>query len=349
MHPKWVTLAAAPGGFVGRTDPAYTVINGNQVFIWGGSSGQTSLNTGAIYDVSANTWSNVAVDSNTPSAREGAVAIWTGSKVLVWGGLNRASNAVSADGALYDPSLDSWSPVAAANIAGRKDAYAVWTGTRALIWGGVDAGGKEAVGAGRYEPGSDSWLGVTNSSAPKERLDWTWGWDGSGLLLAGGDSKQLFRYQPDSWQKLDDASRNRRGAFGGWTGAEFIFWGGRDKGNVLNSGERYSASNHWGDMATSGAPSVRWAPHRETGWSARVRNGELIFMGGRPSVAAGFETNGATYNAFTNAWTAVPSWPSGHAHSFGVGVFAGGEFVLWGGGSQAAGTSPVATGERYLP
>ncbi|MCB9585763.1 MAG: hypothetical protein H6718_10205 [Polyangiaceae bacterium] len=349
--PRWVTMAAAPGGFAPRTNPAYAVINGTQVFIWGGSSGQTALATGAIYDVATNTWTSVAQDANTPSAREGAVAVWTGSKVVVWGGLDRTAGALRGNGALYDPSTNSWSAMASPGnaLGARTDAYGVWTGTRALIWGGTDTSGKAEAGVARYEPGSDTWLNVTSSAAPNERLDWTWAWDGAALLLAGGDSKELFRYQPDTWQQLDDASRNRRGAFGGWTGAEFIFWGGRDKGSILNSGERYSEANHWGDMSTTNAPSARWAPHRETGWSARIRNGELIFLGGRSSVGASFLTNGATYNAFTNAWTSVPSWPSGHAHSFGVGAFAGGEFVLWGGGSQAGGNSPVATGERYLP
>ncbi|MEZ4371778.1 MAG: hypothetical protein R3B07_13175 [Polyangiaceae bacterium] len=350
--PRWVTLAAAPGGFVPRTNPAYTVINGTQVFIWGGSSGQTALATGAIYDVATDTWTSVAQDANTPSAREGAVAVWTGSRVVVWGGFDRSADTVFGDGASYDPVSNSWSTIAAPGtlLSARRDAYAVWTGTRVLIWGGLDKSTVKQKGAARYEPSSDTWFAVSTGGDPPEKVDWTWAWTGSLLYLAGGGDKHLYSYSPDSWSDLDDASRKRQGAFGGWSGAEFLFWGGRDGGNVLNSGERYSPSSKWGDMATSGAPSARWAPHRETGWSARIRNGELIFLGGRPSVgASGFETNGAVYNAFTNAWTAVPSWPSGHAHSFGVGALAGGEFVLWGGGSQAGGTSPVATGERYLP
>lgn len=350
--PKWVTTAAAPGGFLARTNPAYTVINGTQVFIWGGSSGQTALATGAIYDVATNSWTSVASDANTPSAREGAIAAWTGSKVLVWGGYDRTADSVFADGALYDPVTSTWSPVASAGnlLTPRRDAYAVWTGTRVLIWGGLDKGNGKQKGAARYEPATDSWLAVSTANEPKEKVDWTWAWTGSLLYLCGGGDKHLDAYQPDTWSGLDDASRKRQGAFGGWTGAEFVFWGGRDGGNVMNSGERYSTTNHWGDMASSGAPSARWAPHRETGWSARIRSGEIILLGGRPNVgASGFLTDGAAYNAFTNAWTAVPSWPSGNAHSFGVGAFAGGEFVLWGGGSGAGGSNPVATGERYLP
>lgn len=350
--PKWVTLAAAPSGFVARTNPAVTVINDVQVFIWGGSSaaGQ-ALADGAVYDVANDSWQSVGGGPNTPAAREGAVAVWTGSRVIVWGGYDGGTSTLYGNGATYDPVVGAWSAIAdpGGTLSSRRDAYAVWTGTRMLIWGGIDSKKKARAGMASYEPGSNTWAPVSAANAPPARLDWTWGWDGSRLYLGGGNSKQLYRYTPDLWTQLADAEEKRGGAFGGWSGSEFIFWSGLDKDEIQDDGERYHPTSGWGSMAESGAPSARWAPHRETGWSARIRNGELLFLGGRSSVGNSFLTNGAIYRATTNSWTSVSSWPSGHAHSFGAAAFAGGQFVLWGGGSQANGGSPIASGERLLP
>ena len=71
-------------------------------------------------------------------------------------------------------------------------------------------------------------------------------------------------------------------------------------------------------------------------------------MGGEGILTTTVFTDGGLYNATTNAWTAVPSWPSGAAHQWGVGAWAATEFVVWGGRSLPGGPLTTA-GDRYRP
>jgi hypothetical protein len=76
----------------------------------------------------------------------------------------------------------------------------------------------------------------------------------------------------------------------------------------------------------------------------------LLVLGGfQPGFSrtdAATRRDGAIYNSTTNSWTGVPAWTSGEAHRFGVGVWMGSEFLLWGG---ETGGVPTSSGERLLP
>jgi len=47
------------------------------------------VNTGAIYDPVADSWSPTTT-VGAASARDGQASIWTGSQMLVWGGISLA-------------------------------------------------------------------------------------------------------------------------------------------------------------------------------------------------------------------------------------------------------------------
>src|SRR6185503_719223 len=104
------------------------------------------------------------------------------------------------------------------------------------------------------------------------------------------DDGELYRYvaASDSWAPPSAGPSMRYGAFGAWDSNFFVVWGGRH-GNGARStfadGKRFDLmAGAWLDLATSGAPTARWAPQRETGWSARVSGGRVLFLGGRPAV-----------------------------------------------------------------
>lgn len=69
-----------------RTDHS-TVWTGSKMIIWGGWNGQNTLNTGAIYDPSNDTWTSITTNSS-PAARRGHSAVWADEigKMIVWGG-----------------------------------------------------------------------------------------------------------------------------------------------------------------------------------------------------------------------------------------------------------------------
>ena len=131
------TLANTPGA---RATPA-AVWTGSQMIIWGGTTASGLAGDGGLYAPAANTWTSLpGTLANSPAARTGHSAVWTGSELIVWGGNGNAAN--FADGGRFDPAAISWTtlPASLANApAARERASAVWTGTQMLLWGGVGA------------------------------------------------------------------------------------------------------------------------------------------------------------------------------------------------------------------
>jgi len=87
--------------------------------------------TGGVYTVSSGVWTGIS-PTNAPAAREGHIAIWTGTYMLIWGGQN--GNGLLNDGALYNPATDQWTALGVVNPpAARSGATALWTGTQLFI------------------------------------------------------------------------------------------------------------------------------------------------------------------------------------------------------------------------
>ena len=58
------------------------------MIVWGGFNGGTSLNTGARYNPSTDSWTGTST-TNAPTGRDNHTAVWTGSEMIVWGGQRR--------------------------------------------------------------------------------------------------------------------------------------------------------------------------------------------------------------------------------------------------------------------
>jgi hypothetical protein len=73
--------------------------------------------------------------ANTPSARMGHTAVWTGSQMIVWGGEDGLIEA--GDGGIYNPTTDTWRAVTTVDAPGERAYHtAVWTGSQMVVWGG---------------------------------------------------------------------------------------------------------------------------------------------------------------------------------------------------------------------
>jgi N-acetylneuraminic acid mutarotase len=358
--PAWVATGAAPGSFVARSRAASTW-TGAHVFIWGGiAAGNSGLNTGALYNPATDSWTTTAVDGNTPSARVLASAVWTGNVVVVWGGGSAMGSTDYNTGGRYDPSSNSWQAMSTSSAPSpRRAPRAIWTGSRVLVWGGYESPSKPASDAYLYDPVNDSWAQASNNGQPNPPLlGSAFGWSGTDVFVYGGrpngmgDTDQAWAHSApnNAWRSLPPGPPDRYDAFGGWDGTYFIAWGGRSASPgspLLPDGERYNpASNSWSSMSTTGAPSARYASYPEHGWTARVQGGDLLLLGGFGSQPSDVKKDGAVYHSTTNAFTAIPAWPSGQSHQYGAGVWTGSEFVLWGG---IHGGQPTATGERVRP
>lgn len=123
-------------------------------------------------------------------AREGQVAVWTGSALFVWGGQrgDGEGRQVFADGALYDPVTGSWTMVPPSPLPGRAAAGGAWTGTEVVIAGGVgDRYGTEALrDAAAFNPTTGTWRELP--PMPTDRYHPFTGTIGSRVLFAGGQS-----------------------------------------------------------------------------------------------------------------------------------------------------------------
>lgn len=352
----WVASTAnPPSGFVPREKAAYAW-TGSQIFIWGGEDGSgNALGDGALYNPATDTWSKVAQDVNAPSPRVLATAVAVGNVVVVWGGGDPGGTTDYQDGAAYDLLGRVWTKLSSAGATPPAErAPGGWNASgQLLFWGGWTKSQVPVAGAFVYTLAGGSWSKASTNNDPGALLYAATGWSGTKLYVDGGqpngagrtDHCYEYTQAADSWTTLPNGPNQRYGAFGTWDGQAFVVWGGTDGTNVMNDGQ-YFSGNTWTHMSTSGAPTARWAPVRQSGWSARIADGKTLILGGSGSSPGSFMTDGAIYNRTSDSWTPVQSWPSSEDHEWGVGVWTGSEFVLWGGRNGAQVTASL---ERYAP
>lgn len=190
-----------------------------------------------------------------PQARTYASHAWTGSEMLIWGGVRVAATTgytFLEDGAKYNPSTDSWTPISKTNApVKRAFASAVWTGTEMLIWGGTESA-NESINAttfnftntgGRYNPATNTWTPTNLIGAPTARTQ----------------------------------------AAAVWTGTVMVVFGGNSGNTVLSNGGRYNPStNSWLSMATLNAPVADYGQTRMF-WDASLN---LVYVLGENTTGA---------------------------------------------------------------
>jgi len=351
----WVPMSAPPTGFVGRWR-ATAIAMGSSVFIWGGSDSTGNvLDSGAIYDTTSDAWTPIAKDANTLTARVFATAVWTGSLVIVFGGSDASGANVYKDAAIYDPAKNAWTAIAPA-AKQRSMPLGFWDGTRAVFYGGVGATAAAVSGADRFD--LSTWTSSTATNDPGAILSCAYAWNGDTLFLQGGilggmrtDKVSAYASTTDVWTTPPKNMTARSNAFGVWDGARFVVWGGRNDLALLGDGKSFNGTT-WTALASANAPTLRMAVPRRHGWAFQTSPGQIAIFGGQTSLQGQgtFATGGATYDVVNAKWTTADSWPSGETHDYGVGVWTGSEFVLWG-GRTGNGTNPPATltGERWSP
>jgi N-acetylneuraminic acid mutarotase len=169
---------------------AVAVWTGNEMVVWGGEAGGgVHLGDGARFTPGApGSWTAVAA-SGAPSPRSLHTAVWTGpplNRMLVWGGKFASASAL-ADGALYDPSGNAWTTMAAGGPAARYFQTAVWTGSEMIVWGGTSNNSEWLSSGARYAPESNTWTSPTTLvDAPTGRYIHTAVWSGDRMIVWGG-------------------------------------------------------------------------------------------------------------------------------------------------------------------
>jgi hypothetical protein len=187
----WSTLTSPVGAPQHRWDHT-AVWTGTEMIVWGGQYAMQFYNGQNYYYVFYpygdgarlnlpinNSWTGMT-GAGAPSARAGAVGIWTGSRMIIWGGGGAST------GARYDPAGNSWTVMTNTNAPkARYGSSSVWTGSEMIIWGG-GINSTYYNDGGRYDPVLDTWASMTPLGAPSARRGHSAIWTGAKMLIFGG-------------------------------------------------------------------------------------------------------------------------------------------------------------------
>jgi N-acetylneuraminic acid mutarotase len=318
---------------------------------------ETASSASAFVCPPGNSWDPRILD-DAPTARQGHVAVWTGSVMLVWGGRNAGPPSTPlGTGDRYDPVTDTWTRMSTQNAPSpRVSATAVWAAGVMVVWGGHNSDTTNT--GGRYNPSTDSWTPTSTSGAPDSRESHTAVWTGSEMIVWGGNLgvgcctvNTGARYNPasDVWTPIDatqaPSSRSLHTAV--WTGTEMVVWGGisGSGGNKLDTGGRYRASNNtWSTTSLANPPSPR------TKHTAVWTGSSMIVWGGEPPGSGGTLNDGSRYDPASDTWTSVASANAPSARSGHRAVWTGSLMIVWGDyvANQTGGRYDPAT-DTWLP
>jgi len=364
-----ITIQAAPGGGGSATSRVnapsprgqHTAIwTGSEMIVWGGLNTTNTLNTGAAYDPTTDTWRALPM-TRAPTPRFGHTVVWTGTEMVVWGGSDFAGP--RNDGGAYDPRLDRWRAVSTTGAPIARGLHtAVWTGTRMIIWGGQGVFPPPAPNSvdrvfrdgGSYDPATDLWS-PTSTAGPAVRghsAVWTasrmivWGGhDSFALTLNTVNFGSLYDPATNVWTNVSNiappAARTAHTAV--WDGFEMIIWGGLGSpATTLSTGKRYAPqADRWAAMSNSGVPAAR------TAHTAIWTGNQMIVWGG--STAAGtLLGSGGTYAPGTDRWAPLPASFAPAARANHSAVWTGTEMIIWGGRGNPTITY-LDTGARLTP
>jgi N-acetylneuraminic acid mutarotase len=348
----WVDMAAAPSTFYGR-QYHNAVWTGTEMIVFGGqSSGSSYANDAAAYNLSTNTWRTLT--TATITGRYNASAVWTGTEMIVFGGYGTPSPYSKADGAAFNPTLNTWTvlPAVPTGFNARDRHTAVWTGTEMIIWGGYYSGGATYLADGAaYNPTTKAWR-LIKAAPLVGRYNHTAVYAGGKMIVFGGYGTSCTSYYcadaaaydpvADTWTSLTPPStdldgRYQAGGAADSTGKQAIFWGGYgsyvSSAYYRNTGAIFdTATSTWKSITV---PAETVLPYSRR-WNMSVWASATSFFvwGGSGYNATGSSTTAATgayYDFASSTWKAMSDTNAPTARYAAPAVWTGTEAIIWGG------------------
>jgi hypothetical protein len=320
------------------------VWTGRELIVWGGSNQEALHRGGGAYRPSTDSWRTLS-RIGAPSARQGHTAVWTGTEMIVWGGRGGEGGDLRS-GTVYNPTSDSWRPMADAPVA-KSGHTAVWTGTEMIVWGSAVLDNTGAA----YNPRQDTWRSISSSGAPAKRIGHGAVWTGTHMAIWGGEvdsgsqargSGALYNPRSDAWIPISNKAAPPGGeAYGisdGERAVELLWSNGRLHAVLLHS-ERDAGiydllGKSWREFSKSGAPT-----HRR--YLVGAMSTGFFILGSSDSQFSGF-----VFNTQTKAWSQKLSKTTGSFQGR-QGTWAPeiGEYLVFGG--KWAGSSESWSGGSY--
>jgi len=316
------------------------VWTGSEMIVWGG---YPYASDGSRYIPASDLWEPTSYTTLTPRADH--TALWTGTEMIVWGG--NYYDTRLAEGARYDPFLDTWTPVATAGAPRARTWHtAIWTGSRMIVWGGH--GDRLLNNGGQYDPIANAWSPTDATTAPTSRAHHTAIWTGAEMIVWGGDttSPSGGRYDPDTntWvpTSIAGAPSPRQLHTAVWSGNQMLVWGGAGGGvNTATGGIYDPASDTWTSMSTAGPPAAR--SRHVSVWADRV----MLVWGGYDG--ANELATGGKYIPGVDLWQPIGSAGAPGRRADSAAIWNGREMYLWGGydATSTATGGFLNNGSRY--
>lgn len=334
----WTMLPDA--GIEGRSDPA-AVWTGTAMIVWGGAGARRALGDGASYDPVADRWT--PLPPSPLVARRAHSGVWTGDRMLVFGGQGLGEGCRRActlrDGAAFDPTSGTWTPIPPAPIEPRHSHSAVFVAGRMIVWGGAGESGAALGDGAAYDVATGTWTVLPPAPiAPRlghravASADGMLVWSGSSEADEGGRyfaDGAVYRVDTNAWAAMAPAPAKlgaRDTGAGVWTGEELLVWGGYGRSADCTpclhaDGAAYDlATDTWTPIA--GSPLSGRGGHRAV-WTGR----EMIVWGGFDTE---MRSDGARYRPTSDLWSPVIAGPlAGRQHH--VMVWTGRQLLVWGG------------------
>lgn len=340
----WTPMPTA-GGPVYDYKSSSAVWTGTEMLIAQGDS-TADTSQGWRYNPTTNLWTAMST-TNAPSPRRQAASAWTGTELIVWGGYNYfVSGQVMADGARYNPTTDTWTPMSA---IGAPDARylctGVWTGSRFFIYGGSRASTlpdpfAPLDDAFNYDPVTNTWaVATTPGSPPEPASNAVSVWTGTEWIISGGFGATPIagsRYNPvtRTWNALPTntiGERYRHSAV--WTGTELIVFGGYHLGGASNQTWRWvEGETNWRSVNPPSLPPARY--DHQAVWTGS----KMIIFGGRESGGGILDDPGWSYDPVTVTWTALPTLNGPSSRTDHFMCWTGSKVLVWGGTVTGNGT-----------
>jgi len=223
----WTTIPTSPLAPRSGHAAAWT---GTEMIVWGGGDSSKVFADGARY--SGSNWT--LLPAAPIAARSSHVLFWTGSRIVIWGGRDAAGTLLD-DGALFDPTSNTWSTVPASGKGGRRLPAAAVTSTHLFVFGGI-ADPAPMDGMILSLTGAPAWSSIP---APPEAIFAAAGgvgWaQGDALSVWSGATKDgftnkgaVFNRATSTWSAMDVAKAPdaRLYSVATWAGSCAFVWGG---------------------------------------------------------------------------------------------------------------------------
>jgi N-acetylneuraminic acid mutarotase len=365
----WSDMAMSPPEITSGTFAA--VWTGTEMILWGGQNSSANPPRAGRYDPATDTWQIPASIPGDPMLpQSGFTATWSGTEMIVWGGGDGATQFNS--GYRYNPGANTWTTMTTTGAPETRYRHtATWVGSELVIWGGKGGSGPSAVNftnGGRYDPTTDTWTSIADTSSIAARQFASSSAVAGQLIVWGGafsasDPATVFKFHKNggrltpatsAWTTLATGSpAPRAGHSLIWTGTELIVWGGTVSTNTnigfdptFNDGARFNpATGVWTPLPSTNAPLGRY------GHSAVWTGTEMIIFGGQRINATSMNetlNTGARYHPGTDTWTATDTATAPSARSRHTAVWTGSKMIVWG-GTTDGNSMNTNTGAVYDP